>query len=124
MEKKCSLCQKVKLISEFKKNKKSKGGRVNQCRACSREYARLNKDRSKIVRAMRNYNITEQEATELYTITTCGICGEAKEKMCIDHCHDTGKIRGILCNECNAGIGMLKDNAELLRRGVVWLEKD
>ena len=42
---------------------------------------------------------------------------------CVDHCHVTGVIRGILCNSCNAGLGLLGDTAEDLRRALTYLEK-
>ena len=50
----------------------------------------------------------------------CEICG--KPSKSIDHCHDTGKIRGCLCNGCNSMLGFAKDDPELLRRGAEYLE--
>lgn len=43
----------------------------------------------------------------------CAVCGEEK-KLHVDHCHDTGKVRGMLCFACNTGIGKLKDDPDLL----------
>jgi len=40
----------------------------------------------------------------------------------VDHCHTTGNVRGLLCNECNRGMGLLRDNAELLRRAADYLD--
>jgi len=56
----------------------------------------------------------------------CAICGTTKWKgknnsPCIDHDHVTGKVRGILCNQCNAAIGMLHDDAELAKKVAVYL---
>lgn len=53
----------------------------------------------------------------------CGICGSSR-KLYVDHNHATGAVRGFLCNQCNAGIGMLQDNPDLLRKAIEWLEKD
>lgn len=39
----------------------------------------------------------------------CAICGK-KRKLCVDHCHDTGRIRGLLCRHCNMALGLLGDN--------------
>lgn len=55
----------------------------------------------------------------------CAIC-ETKshvdgKKLFVDHCHDTGKIRGILCKKCNWGIGLLKDNASLVKKAYDYL---
>jgi hypothetical protein len=44
----------------------------------------------------------------------CAICGIAKEKMCIDHDHVTGVVRGVLCNDCNLALGGFEDSSTLL----------
>jgi hypothetical protein len=58
----------------------------------------------------------------------CGICravvtegGRAADSGCVDHDHATGKVRGILCMNCNRGLGMLKDSTENLRRAIAYL---
>ena len=53
-------------------------------------------------------------------VTECQICSST-HKLCIDHCHVTGKVRGMLCNSCNRGIGLLKDNPEVLMAAVKYL---
>lgn len=55
----------------------------------------------------------------------CLIC---KQELCektkrVDHCHSTGKIRGLLCNLCNVGLGAFKDNIESLQNAIVYLKK-
>lgn len=52
----------------------------------------------------------------------CPICEQFLIDPCLDHCHITGKIRGIICRKCNTGIGMLMDNPSLLRRAAEYLE--
>ena len=53
----------------------------------------------------------------------CPVTGEESSKsLCVDHCHKTGKIRGVLCRACNSGIGHLKDDISLLKRAIVYLE--
>jgi len=77
------------------------------------------------------------DVTEYYTMlkeqnNVCKICGKeetrqsrTKGKTCqlaIDHCHKTGKIRALLCHSCNVGIGSFKDNIELLKKAISYLE--
>lgn len=58
----------------------------------------------------------------------CFICGihykEApKNTLVVDHCHTSGQVRGLLCNSCNAGLGMFKDSVEVLFKAVKYLEQ-
>jgi hypothetical protein len=51
----------------------------------------------------------------------CAICKKSDD-LAIDHDHDTGLFRGILCRSCNAALGMFKDDSDLLRRAAEYLE--
>lgn len=54
----------------------------------------------------------------------CGICGDdPKETLCVDHCHSSGKVRGLLCRKCNTGLGCFKDDLSLFGSAVRYLEK-
>ena len=53
----------------------------------------------------------------------CAICGRVmKDKLFLDHCHKSGKLRGLLCCTCNSGLGMFKDNPELLDNAIRYLK--
>ena len=60
----------------------------------------------------------------------CAICNKPETSvirgkvlsLAVDHCHDTGKVRGLLCIPCNQGIGMLKHNRDLLQKAIAYLE--
>lgn len=56
----------------------------------------------------------------------CDICGRAEngqwESLNIDHCHKSGNFRGMLCSKCNKGIGLLRDDPEILRKAIIYLE--
>ena len=59
----------------------------------------------------------------------CKICNvhnddAAHGTLCVDHCHSTGKIRGLLCHNCNSAIGLLKESEELLLRSIDYLKGD
>lgn len=57
----------------------------------------------------------------------CKICGSKEtnrkntEYFAVDHCHETGKVRGLLCYNCNSGLGKFKDNPELLEKAIDYL---
>jgi len=62
----------------------------------------------------------------------CAICGTdetfydkngLKSSLAVDHCHETGKLRGLLCHRCNTGIGSLRDSIDLLLKAIMYLEK-
>ena len=51
----------------------------------------------------------------------CAICGAKKDKLDIDHCHKTNKVRGLLCGSCNRALGLLKDNTDFLNSAIKYL---
>lgn len=53
---------------------------------------------------------------------SCAICHELLVKPCVDHDHETGVVRGLLCSNCNSGLGMFKDDIRLLAGAIVYLE--
>lgn len=55
----------------------------------------------------------------------CAICGdkEGKKNFSIDHDHKTGKVRGLLCNNCNSGIGYLRDNVKIIFKAAEYIKK-
>jgi len=76
----------------------------------------------------RNFGITPERYTELEQSqnSKCAICHGVQpsgRRLAVDHCHDTGKVRGLLCNPCNTAIGLLGDDPERLRAAVSYLER-
>ena len=72
-------------------------------------------------------NITNRQVLELKSKTECCMICDTKFKndadKFLDHCHDTGEARGILCKNCNTALGMFFDNKEYLRNSIKYLEK-
>ena len=53
----------------------------------------------------------------------CAVCGEQPaRRLCVDHCHATGKVRGLLCSPCNLAIGQFKDSPARLRKAAAYIE--
>lgn len=142
--KKCPKCNTDKPISEFHKNAAQHDGLQCQCKVCNwerikcwrevnynkyrtgkRKWEKANPNKVKCYRRKRtlaSYGISVEDYEQLMRNQKhkCAIC-KRKVKLVVDHCHKTGKIRGLLCNTCNAGLGMLGDNKANLRRAVEYV---
>lgn len=75
------------------------------------------------------YGITQEKVRELIQKSNnkCAICGDnflKKNPPHIDHDHRNGIIRGVLCRKCNSGLGLFKDNAEIIEKAKQYLLKD
>lgn len=74
----------------------------------------------------KKYNISIEEYNELLEkqIYVCKICKKSSNKtLCIDHNHETGKIRGLLCHRCNSAIGLLDENLDNLESAIMYLKE-
>ena len=108
----CAICGPTRLV------RIAKGGTCPQGHAetNTREYKM--KDGSKI-------KLSGRERLEMIKKfgPDCMICGnEVGDSPQLDHCHDTGKFRGVLCRGCNTGIGLFQDDIERLKGAIAYLE--
>lgn len=72
------------------------------------------------------YGITIQEYDALLTKQNgaCAVCLNVVDYLLhVDHCHQTGRVRGLLCKDCNWGLGNLKDSVEILQSAITYLER-
>jgi len=69
-----------------------------------------------------HYGITPEDYNNILKSQDgkCKIC-KSSNKLHLDHCHSTGKVRGILCQSCNHGLGNFKDNLDLMKKGIEYL---
>jgi hypothetical protein len=83
--------------------------------------------RKRIIERMRRkrYGISHSEWAHLLALQggVCAICHRAAHPLCIDHCHATGQVRGLLCRKCNSGLGYYADNPARLRAAADYLER-
>lgn len=120
----CTKCKEIKLVSNFRRPTV----KSYWCDACCKIRAKNWYDRGdgKNWRLKYEYGIT----LEQYNIMLlkqegrCGICNNLPGKLplAVDHCHDTKKVRGLLCNECNTGIGYFKNNKLILQQAIKYLQ--
>lgn len=74
------------------------------------------------------YDLTEEQYASILEDQggTCAICNSPPKKinLAVDHCHTTGKVRGILCGTCNRALGLFKDSSRTLKAAAAYLEKN
>lgn len=138
-KKKCIVCKKIKPFGEYHRQNERKDGRNSTCKKC-----RLDKQREKrrtfegkLVTQRyafkRNFGITLDDYWDLMKAQdgVCAVCGQPETKisrgalcrLSVDHNHQSNVIRGLLCHGCNAGIGLLKEDVEVLKKAIEYLEK-
>jgi hypothetical protein len=111
----CLACGRVKI----KKKGDKEGLRWRCCN--SRNYT---KESSQFL--LRKYGISSQEFKDLCLSQNnkCKICGVNpgnSKKLSVDHCHSTGKIRGLLCQSCNLAIGLMKDDVGRMEAAIRYI---
>lgn len=135
----CKRCGNKKELSDFHKNNKMKEGYVHICKLCNHKtYSEKMKVNPKSTREgywkKQGISVNYEFFLELIEKqgNKCAICGKEEEKFCktgikkqlvVDHDHNSGQVRGLLCTSCNLGIGNLKDDPELLQKAAEYLMK-
>ena len=123
-KKNCPSCNKIKPLSEFYKRKERGKGVRCYCKICQSMRKKLNWPKERKYKYKSNFNITIEQYDEMFKTQNgvCAICGEKiKIRLCIDHCHKTLKVRGLLCSHCNLGLGYFKDNLDILASATSYL---
>lgn len=131
MIKKCSKCKLEKNIDQFHKNKNKKDGLHDYCKECNsiRKKNSYDYDKSKTSYLKHKYNLTAEKLENLFLNQgkKCKICKTeystvSKHKgLYIDHCHITGNVRGLLCNNCNIVLGNSNDDVSILLAAIDYL---
>ena len=110
----CRSCGVQHPLSHF--NIHSNGNPRKQCKNCERNR-----------HYKRSYGINIEDYERMYAEQggVCKICSlpanHNSTHLCIDHCHETGKVRALLCDKCNRGLGYFKDDTRLLKRAAHYI---
>ena len=128
----CTLCKQDKSIDSFDKSTSSPNGLHSHCKKCRSEYG---KNRPFPMRRRQNikgkYGISTEDYRSMHDAQggCCAICGQKgnviidgiDDSLRIDHDHSTGVVRGLLCHQCNHGLGNFKDSPENLSNAIDYL---
>lgn len=94
----------------------------------SRRWQTTNREKIRSAKRARRYGLSEEAFQELIATqrNACPICCTLFEKELphIDHDHDTGQVRGILCGNCNRAIGLFRDNPFIMASAIMYLRGD
>lgn len=147
MEKACTQCGKTKSLEDFHKKPGGLHGRVAKCkdctsdlqkanrakiRECERRWRRNNPEKAEQKRRRqllrKHYGITLEDYDDLMDkqANGCAICGEpckSGKYLAVDHDHETGEVRGLLCASHNVGLGMFGDDPVLLAAAIEYLKR-
>lgn len=124
--KECGRCKVVKTLDNFGSDKHTKFGVTSNCKTCVNSKPRhLVKNNS--LKSKYNISLADFKQMILNQGGNCAICKTKLYTLDIksvhtDHCHTTGKVRGILCKYCNFGLGWFKDNTKLLENAITYLK--
>ena len=121
MTKECTKCLVSKPLDEFHKNKKNLDGLSYHCKCCRKE------------ETLKLYGLSLEDYSEILKSQDycCKICktkeprGQSKKgRFYVDHNHTTGKVRGLLCNDCNTALGLFKDDPNVLHKAIQYLKNE
>lgn len=133
----CGDCKQRKNREDFYVDRKLKNGLHTYCKDCckkrasgryqtnpkkyndtQRDWVKNNREKARLHKIKSVYGLTKEQYDSIPKV--CQICF-SEENLQIDHCHQSGRVRGMLCMKCNRGIGLLKDNPALLDRAAQYL---
>lgn len=142
-EKFCSKCNLTKITSAFRRDFGRKDGYQSSCKICVDKWNNTPENKIKVairkrdtwsnktsqekyaVRLKKVYGMSLEKYEELFNAQNkkCAVCQKQASpfSLQVDHCHITNKIRGLLCTNCNSGIGKLGDTTEGLLKAIEYL---
>lgn len=137
--KRCSSCKEKKSLNLFYRSKRSSDGYLSVCKKCNdsskKELVKNNPEKAKLINRKGNlkkfYGLTIEDYEKKLKEQDgrCAICGSyvngdsGRSNLCVDHDHYTNLTRGLLCSNCNRGLGCFKEDLQTLNNAVSYLLK-
>ena len=129
INKQCTKCGIIKEINSFKFKDAKKLYRHSACNNC-KDKERRKSPGKKLLRKKQHLRLNYKldYTTYLQMIKTqnnkCKICNQEQQgkSLAVDHCHTTGKVRGLLCANCNTAIGLLKEDITIFNKAIEFLK--
>ena len=117
----CRACREIRDRAAFARNASSPDGLRSECRTC-----RSNADRSYLLRRRFGFSVEDYDTMLAAQGGKCALCsaqvpGGRWTRFHVDHCHDTGRVRGLLCNSCNSALGALGDTEESIAKVLAYV---
>lgn len=122
----CTRCEEPRELEDFHLDSTRPSGLQSICRYCKKEIDASRQEEKRNYHMQRKYGITFSQYSNLVEKqnSKCLICKELTEKLVVDHCHETNKVRGLLCDSCNRGLADFKDNIEFLKNAIEYLKTE
>lgn len=130
MVKQCAKCGVTRDASDYYNTRKN-GEPTGPCKPCMRAHSKASypakKQQMRAKGLVKFYGVTIERFDAMLAAQggACAICHSppvGKKQLGVDHCHETGRVRALLCSSCNVGMGSLKDDPGLLRAAADYLE--
>lgn len=122
----CTKCKAVKPFEEFYTNPNRSSGYNSWCKVCCVETNRWG-------HVKRKYGLTQEQYLQMLEEQNgvCAIClnpenkvhkGNQKSMLSVDHDHETGAVRGLLCDRCNTGLAAFRDQPQYMMNAILYLD--
>lgn len=132
----CTTCGKLKPTEAFYKRKDRPKGITSSCKECRKRSFRQDwtPRQHREYRLLSDFGISleDYETMAKHQDYTCAICKKTESAksntgyikcLAVDHCHKSGRVRGLLCQNCNTGLGKFKDDPRLLQSAINYLKE-
>lgn len=136
----CTTCGVEKELDAFHNYKKGPQGKAYRCKECDTAARKAYQEkqcpekkrvmaRARLMRSKYGIELSDFDAMHERAGGVCEICKgppttyQGYETLCVDHCHTTGKVRGLLCNKCNQALGLFQDSTWNLEAAISYLQE-